>query len=291
MTVPDLTFAYIVEPPEYEIYACTLLASIRSHFDPGRVAAVGYCPEERMEALHPAVRKAHEMMGAEIRPLPVAGMWDDPYPHGNKILAAMQPRESRFSAFVDSDVLFLRDNRPEALVRPGHVACSMAASMTWAGQEIWDTVYGALGMAVPPERMELMRRSPGPVVPYFSAGLVVFPEDGAARFPEVWYDTARRLDRVPALAPHRRPYLDQLSLPAAIRRAGLDWHVLPEEQHYILGGVLRGEPLPADREIHTVHYRKTGRLKELGLHKVARGKLKAQTGVSFVRRLTERADV
>ncbi|KAF0676805.1 hypothetical protein [Profundibacterium mesophilum] len=286
MARPELTFAYIVEPPDYEILACTLLASIRSHFDPGQVAAIGYCPAHLMDDLHPAVLKAHAMMGAEIRPMVTEGMWDSPYPHGNKIIAAMQPRDSRFSAFVDSDVLFLRDNSPGTLARTDHVSCSMAASMTWAGQEIWEPIYGALGMKVPPERMHLMRRSAEPVAPYFSAGLVVFPEKGgtAGRFGDIWYDTARRIDRIERLE-HRRPYLDQMSLPAAILRAGLRWNVLPEEQHYILGGKLRGQPFPRDRGISTVHYRKLQILREVGLHKIARGMLQDQIGVPFVRRL------
>lgn len=282
---PDLTFVYIVEPPDYQIMACTLLASIRSQF-PDTVRAIGYCPEHRMDELHPAVFKAHEMMGAEIRPMRIEGMWDSPYPHGNKIIAAMQPRDSAFSAFVDSDVLFLRPNDPANLTRAGHVSCSVAASMVWAGQEIWDTIYGTFDMPLPEERVTLMRRSPGPVLPYFSAGLVVFPESGGpgGRFPDVWYETARTLDRVETLE-KRRPYLDQMTLPLAIRRAGLDWNILPEEQHYIMGGAIRGEPLPEDREIFTVHYRHFKLLREIGLHKAARGMLTGQTGVSYVRRL------
>ncbi|KKK70197.1 hypothetical protein LCGC14_2926420, partial [marine sediment metagenome] len=156
---------------------------------------------------------------------------------------------------------------------------------------IWDDIYGTLDMPIPPERMHLMRRSTEPVIPYFSAGLVVFPEPPGprGRFAQVWYDTARAIDRIDTLE-NRRPYLDQMSLPPAIRRAGLDWNVLPEEQHFILGGRLRGQPLPEDREISTVHYRKQGILKEVGLHKIARAKLRDHTGVTFVRRLTETAE-
>ncbi|WP_099823238.1 hypothetical protein [Oceaniglobus indicus] len=288
MARPRLTFAYIVEPPEYQIFACTLLASLRKCWGPD-VAAVGYCPAHRFDELHPAVHKAHAMMGAEVRPMVTEGMWDTEYPHGNKIIAAMQPRDSDFSAFVDSDVLFLEPNDPANLCRDGHVSCSMAASMTWADQDIWDPIWGAFGLPVPDERMHLMRRSPDPVVPYFSAGLVVFPENaegGAQRFPDVWYDSARTVDRIETLD-NRRPYLDQMTLPVSIRRAGLDWNVLPEEQHYIMGGRIRGEPLPDDRTIHTVHYRHNGVLKESGLLKTARGILHEQTGVSYVRRLTE----
>jgi hypothetical protein len=285
MVRPVLTFAYIVEPPDYQIMACTLLASIRSAFGP-EVQAVGYCPAHKMADLHPAVFRAHDMMGAEIRPMITEGMWDTPYPHGNKIIAAMQPRDSAYSAFVDSDVLFLRPNDPAHLVQAGHVSCSAAASLRWAEQSVWDVIYGAFDMPVPTERIRLMRQSGAPKIPYFSAGLVVFPEAGGpeGRFPDVWYDTARILDRVTTLD-NRRPYLDQMTLPVAIRRAGLNWNILPEEQHYILGGQLRGQPLPDDRDIFTVHYRQTAILKELGLHKTARSLLKAHTGVSYVRRL------
>lgn len=282
---PSLTFVYIVEPPDYQIMACTLLASIRSFF-PAGVAAVGYCPEHRMADLHPAVVRAHEMMGAEIRPMRTEGMWDTPYPHGNKIVAAMQPRDSAFSAFVDSDVLFLRPNDPSNLSRAGHVSCSVAASMVWAEQTIWDTIYGAFDMPVPTERIRLMRQSGKRVVPYFSAGLVVFPEEPGrdGRFPDIWYETARRLDRVESLD-KRRPYLDQMTLPVAIRRAGLDWNILPEEQHFILGGRLRGVPLPEGRDIYTLHYRQTEILREVGMHRFAQKLLKEHTGVPFVRRL------
>lgn len=290
MAAPDLTFVYIVEPPDYQIYACTLLASIRRYFPP-EVKAIGYCPEHRMAELHPAVIKAHDMMGAEIRPMRTEGMWDTPYPHGNKIIAAMQRRDGAFSAFVDSDVLFLRPNSTANLCQAGQVSVSVAASMVWAEQSIWDTIYGTFDMPIPEQRIRLMRQSGRPVIPYFSAGLVVFPEapGPGGRFPEIWYDTARQLDRVESLD-KRRPYLDQMTLPVAIQRAGLGWNILPEEQHYILGGRLRGTPLPEGREIFTVHYRQLAVLKEAGLYKVAQATLHSQVGVPYVRRLIPAAE-
>lgn len=284
MATPRLTFAYIVEPPDYQFMACKLLASIRCQFGED-VAAIGYCPAHRMEELDPAVLKAHEVMGGEIRPMVTEEQWSSPYPHGNKIIAARQPRDSEYSAFVDSDVLFLKPNTPDALCRPAHVSCSAAASLRWTGDEIWDHIWPAFGLEVPTERLPLMRERRGDRVPYFSAGLVVFPETGPNRFPDVWYETARHLDTVEDL-PNRRPYLDQFSLPVAIRRAGLDWNVLPEEQHFILGGRMRGKPLPEDREIFTVHYRTNAILRETGLKQVAAKMLKQQTGVRFVQRLT-----
>lgn len=281
----DLTIFYILEPPEYEILGCFLLASIREHFA-ANVKAIGYCPAHRIDEIHPAVFRAHEIMNAEIRTFPVEERFSPPYPHGNKILACLEPRDTAFSMFVDSDVLFIRDNKPENVVSPGRVSCSMAASMLWANQTIWGDIYGALNMEIPPERYRLMRRSPGKVIPYFSSGLVCFPENdhGKGRFADVWYDTATLVDQVETLE-KRRPYLDQMSLPAAIRRSGLDWNILPEEQHYILGGKLKGEPLPADRDIHTIHYRNINNLRHVGQLNTARAYLKKHTGVKYVRRL------
>lgn len=280
-----LTLFYIVEPPEYQIMACMLLASIRENFG-SDVAAVGYCPEHRMSELHLGVLRAHDMLDAEIRPMKTQGLWDEPYPHGNKIVAALQPRDSEFSAFIDSDVLFLQPNTPDALVKPGHVSCSVAASMGWGEQSVWDRIYGNFDMPVPTERVRLMRRTRQDVVPYFSSGLVGFPEGEGpqGRFADVWYDTARKLDRDTGLD-SRRPYLDQMTLPVAIRRAGLDWNPLPEEQHFILGGMLRGKPLPTDRKIYTVHYRTTKVLREVGLESVGRAMMKKHLGVRFVGRL------
>ncbi len=283
MATPRLTFVYIVEPPEYQFMACKLLASIRCQFGPD-VAAIGYCPAHRMDELDPSVLKAHEIMDGEIRPMTTIDRWDTPYPHGNKILAAVEPRDSEYSAFVDSDVLFLKPNSPDNLCRPDHVSCSAAASLRWTGDEIWDLIWPAFGLEVPAERLPLMRERKGDRVPYFSAGLVVFPETGPKRFPDVWYETARTLDGIEEI-PNRRPYIDQFSLPVAIRRAGLDWNILPEEQHYILGGRMRGKPLPDDKDIYTVHYRHAGILRETGLKQNAVQMMKKQTGVKFVQRL------
>jgi hypothetical protein len=287
---PLLTLIYIVDLPDYQYMACYLLASIREHFPPD-VQVIGYCPEHKMAEIDPGVIRAHDLMRAEIRPMRTEGRWDPAYPHGNKILAALEPRDSAFSAFVDSDVLFLRPNTPQALIRPGKVSCSAAASMQWGEQSVWDGIYGLFGMEVPTERIRLMRRSAERVVPYFSSGLVVFPEGpvNGLRFADVWYETATEIDRRSGL-PARRPYLDQMSLPLAIRRAGLEWNALPEEQHYILGGKLRGEPLPEDREIYTIHYRNLKIVKELGLMPKVRRMLRRQAGNGWIGNLRDGAE-
>lgn len=278
---PSVTLFYIVEPEKYQFMACHLLASIRTHLD-ADVTCIGYCPEHRMEEVHPSVFKAHELMNAEIRPMKTEGMWREAYPHGNKIIAALQPRETAFSAFLDSDILFVNPTPTESFLADGKVTCSVAASFTIADRKtFWDPIYAAFDMPKPDWKVKL-GRSTWFSLPYFSSGFVAFPETG---FPQVWYDTARRIDEMEEV-PKRRPYLDQISLPIAMQIAGLTWQQLRDEQHYILGGKLRGQPLPEDVEINCVHYRHAEFLADVGLLPVARKMLKRQTGKSHVRRLT-----
>lgn len=287
MTLPmtkTLTLFFIVEPPSYQYLACYLAASIRTHL-PADVTLIGYCPAHRMDGVDPAAIETLRRMRCEVRTFDITDRFDPPYPHGNKLLACLEPRDTEFSGFMDSDILLIRDNEIENLVRPDHVSASAAASMVWAPKDIWDTIYGAFDMPVPEERIRLMRDRRRPMVPYYSSGFVIFPEtfrtESGQSFPEVWKETADRIDAIETLE-KKRPYLDQMSLPLAIRRAGLSWNELPEEQHYILGGKLRGKPFPTDREIYTVHYRKWDIVKENGLSRQARVAMEKQVGTRRV---------
>lgn len=282
---PRLTVYFIVEPPEYQVMACYLAASLREQFGQ-TVALVGYCPAGKFDQIHADVRAALGRMGCDLRPFATEGRFDPPYPHGNKLLATLEKRETEFSCFMDSDILCLRPNRVENLIAEGAVSLTPAASMSWGKQSIWPVLYDIFGMQVPAERIRLMKQRKGQArVPYFSSGLFCFPEGHrnaeGKTFPEVWMDTAQIMDRREEV-PMKRPYLDQISLPIAIQRAGLRWNLLPDEQHFILGGRARGEPLPADREIFTVHYRQWPIVKELGLSSFAKQVLLTHAGVKKV---------
>ncbi len=291
---PRLTVYFIVEPPEYELMACYLAASLREQFGQ-TVALVGYCPVPKLDSVNPDVRTVLDRMGCDLRGFAVEGRFDPPYPHGNKLLATLEPRDTEFSCFMDSDVLCIRPNLVESIIKSGHVSLSKAASMNWAPQTIWDDIYATCGMAMPAERFRLMRQKRGEArVPYFSSGLFSFPEQhrtaSGKSFPQVWMEIAQKLDANPDL-PKKRPYLDQMSMPLAIRAAGLDWNILPEEQHYILGGMSRGEPLPEGMEIYTVHYRQWQVLKEVNLTRQAKSMLQIHAGVRKLAQVQKLADV
>ena len=284
---PSLTLFFIVEPPTYQYLACYLAASIRNHMPPD-VQIVGYCPNHRREELSLATIEALRRMDCEVRFFDAEGRFDPVYPHGNKILACLEPRDTDFSGFLDSDILLIRDNSVAELTATGHVCASPAASLRWAQQDMWPRIYGEFGREVPSRRIRLMRDKRVEVVPYYSSGFVTFPErhrnkDGQS-FAQVWYDTAQRIDNIAGLD-NRRPYLDQMSLPLAIERSGLEWKEFSPEQHYILGGSIRGKPIPQDQEIKVVHYRKWNVLKEVGLAQQGYEGLARQIGTSRVERV------
>ena len=289
---PRLTVYFIVEPPEYSVMACYLSASLREQFG-DTVALVGYCPAPKFDLVQKEVREILRRLNCDLRTFETAGRFDPVYPHGNKLLATLEPRDTEFSAFMDSDILCLRPNRIENIILEGHVSLSAAASLNWAPQTMWDVVYAACGMELPQERFKLMRQKKGQErVPYFSSGLFSFPEQHrnaeGKSFPQVWMELAQILDSN-ADVPRKRPYLDQISLPLAIRKAGLDWNMLPEEQHFILGGRSRGTPLPEGREIYTVHYRQWDILKEVGLSRLGKNLLERHAGVRRLAQLSKGA--
>lgn len=289
---PKLTVFFIVEPPDYEVMACFLAASLREQFG-DQVALVGYCPDIKLDQVSPNVKEVLRRMGCEVRPFVVEGRFSPAYPHGNKILATLEPRDTEFSAFFDSDILCLRPNRVENIIMADSVSLTPAASMNWGKSDDWKLIYSACDMEIPEERIKLMRQSgERQRIPYFSSGLFSFPEqhrspDGRS-FPQVWMDVAQTIDAHPDV-PGKRPYLDQISLPLAIRRSGLKWNILPEEQHFILGGKLRGDALPEGQEIFTVHYRQLKVLKETGLTATSRKMLKRQAGVKRIDKVGEEA--
>lgn len=280
MSDAKLTIFFVVEPPKYQDMACFLAASIRCQFDEP-IDLVGYCPADTIDDMDPKAVGILNSLGVDIRPIDTAGRFDPPYPHGNKMLSALEPRDTPYSAFMDSDMLFIGKNTVDAMVRPGHVSVAAATSMYWSGQTIWKDIYAACDMPMPEDRIWLSRQRRRKLMPYFNAGLIVFPEgpltDDGESFAQVWMRLAQRIDQIDIVK--KRPYLDQMSLPLAIRAAGLNWNILPEEQHYILGGSLRGEPLPADMDIKMIHYRNFDILREVKCRGMAKDMLEQATGV------------
>ena len=280
MTTPSLTLFFVVEPPDYLYMACHLAASIRAHMPP-EVVLIGYCPAHRWADMHPAAVEVLRRLRCEIRPIETAGRFDPPYPHGNKILAALAPKQTDFAAFLDSDMLMVHPCTVGELVRPN--AVGVVPTVQGPDPSVWLMLHGIFGMQMPSAGDAIT--SDDHDQPGFDTGLIVIDEahrsaDGR-RFAELWMDTAQAIDAAPGID-NRRLYLDQMSLPIAIRRAGMDRATLDERYNYSIGGILRGKPMPQNTPT-IVHYRKREILREAGLDTLADQLLAGQVGTRRVR--------
>jgi hypothetical protein len=196
-------------------------------------------------------------MNADLRSIETNGMWKTPYPHGNKIIAALAKRDTVFSLWMDTDIVFVRPFSSWEYVVDGRISCSPATPINWGGDEEWKKIYAQLGMKTPDYRINLLRRrKKHTFLPYFNAGIIGFRDilPNGQRFGDLWYNVARRVDEMDFLSGQQRPYLDQMSLPPAIEASGCDWLEIEETHQYILGGRIRGKPLP-DHDITAIHYR------------------------------------
>lgn len=260
----SVSIFYIVEPPRYASMSALLLVTLRKYVKED-VKVIGYCPQDQLAEIPQSIRDIHAQLGAEIRGFRTADRWETPYPHGNKLLAALDDRGTEFSLFLDSDIVFVQPVSIYDYVGRDVVCASAATTIGWGGDEEWARIYGHLDMPIPETRINLSRRRKRfTFMPYFNAGMIGFPErlaDGR-RFAELWYDIARKVDTIPDLDA-RRPYLDQIALPAAIQASGLSWRSIDEDRQYILGGRIRGKPLPRTT-IAAIHYRYPEFLSEIG---------------------------
>lgn len=280
----DLTLFFIAEPPEYQYMACHLAASARLHL-PSDVELVAYCPAHKLDAIDPATLEVMRRLRCEVRGFEATGRFGPAYPHGNKLLAALEPRATRYSAFMDSDMLFIADTNPADLLAQGQIGVVPSTSMRWAPQTIWDDLYGLFEMPPPQERIEFTRDKRQKALPYFNAGLVVIDEahrnaEGLS-FSETWMETAQRIDACPTID-NKRPYLDQMSLPIAIQRAQMAWNILPETFNFSIGGILRGKPIAPELGVKVLHYRRWKILEESGFRDHARHALAKRAGTRRV---------
>ncbi|MCT8161639.1 hypothetical protein [Pseudoruegeria sp. SHC-113] len=225
---------FMMDGTAYEPMAITLAATLRHH-NGEALSLFAYVPQEKLGDVRPITRKVLKELGVAIRPLPApdlaGGIWREPYPHGNKMLAALDDRDCDVSLFFDTDMVCVAPLAVEGLVPEGHVAAMVSDYKTWGGEKRWKKAYGLFGLDVPEERVQFHRGQRLWSPPYFNAGLVGFREGegaGGMSFAQAWLDTARRIDFDTKLD-GLRPFLDQVSLPVAIRRQGLGFEMLARD--------------------------------------------------------------
>ncbi|WP_128255588.1 hypothetical protein [Falsirhodobacter deserti] len=218
----DLTFFFVIDPPALLLDSIILVCTARAHFP--ETPLLAYCPETKRHLVPDYIIELYEHLSVDIRFMP-PGDFAPHYKHGNKIVAACQPRTSEHSVFLDTDIAIARTFDVNEIARAGTISVVTEGRFTW-GKDIswWEKAYAHFGMPLPAERV-LLSRTKRESLPYFNAGMISFPTKSS--FADAWMETALSLDADEEI-PQRRPWLDQIALPIAIKRAGLDMQSLDQ---------------------------------------------------------------
>lgn len=262
MSAPRVTYFFVVEGPELEAQALLLAASLVAQEGPG-TRMVGYLPQHEGQGAYAppdAAAAAFAALGVDLRPMEVPGdLWAKPFPHGNKIIAACQKRDTEISVFLDSDMVCAAPLELGELARPGTVTAVPEGTRTWGfSHDRWERVYAHFGLDLPKETVRLTRGRRLKVLPYFNAGMVAFHENDPAlpaRFPELWLDTALEIDWNCRIA-KKRPWLDQIALPVTLYRHGIGFTALRQHWNYSISE--RAWRPPGRKPIRLIHYHRFG---------------------------------
>lgn len=250
---------FVIEGLTLEAHAALLAATLHHHNGPAH-RYVAYVPQAHIPNLSPALVALMRLCGVDLRRLPDAPRpWNKPYPHGNKILAALDRRGASHSMFLDSDILCLAPLDLGPLVRDRDITVVAEGRRSWGKDlERWERVYARFNLPLPQDRITLSRARAVQFVPYFNAGMVLFPEarlPHGKRFSESWYDTAMEIDHEVRVA-KKRPWLDQIALPVTLKRYGLGYNLVNEAFNFAAADrVLK----PGENPI-LLHYHRFGHL-------------------------------
>jgi hypothetical protein len=230
----DVTFLFVVDGARLETQAVLLAASLR-RCNPD-AALIAYVSPVSNASMPACVRTAFKACGVECRVLPEhGGMWKRDYPHGNKLFALADQRDSKFSVFLDTDIIATKPMDMDDLPGPFEVSVVPEGVPSWGkSDDRWARAYAHYGMPVPTERVQLTRRKRLEFLPYFNAGFVALREedhvDGKG-FGRLWLETASDFD-FNAKIGGKRPWLDQITLPLTMKRFGYRYKIVPTENNF-----------------------------------------------------------
>lgn len=202
----------MVEPGFLE-WQAVLLCTALHKFCKTPFAIHPYCRADRIEDLNPFTRSflSEHTQGVQ----PITPEFNGEYPNGNKVYACAAPRDERFTLFLDTDMLPLREFDLSFLMRPNIAAGVQGRVNTWTNaQNEWDKVYQHAGCSGPVAFNAVGDETLA--YPYLNAGLLFFAGPDLGR---IWRDVSLKVDFDDNIK-DKRPWLDQITLPAAISGQG-----------------------------------------------------------------------
>lgn len=219
----SVSYFFVMDGRRFEAPAILLAESLRNSLGQGP-DVIAYVPNKIIDDILRVTIRMMELLNVDIRGFDSDQVdWNPAYPHGNKILASCERRSTDLSVFLDTDVVCIGDLTFDTVNSNTPLFAVPEGVPTWGrNEEDWRPVYDQFGLDVPQDRVKLVKGRGRIVLPYFNAGVVGFVERGNAegnRLPDLWLDTAKRIDANPEIE-GKRPWLDQIALPVAAARMG-----------------------------------------------------------------------
>ena len=218
---------FLVDGPRLEAQAILLASTMKRHLTPAQ-SAIAYVRQDYVDQIDDLTRLVLDRAKVAIRVIPDTdggrhAPWSAPYPQGNKLLAAAQPRKAEISVFLDTDTALLQSVDFAAALGDGLVAASVSDySATANDEESWREFYGLFDLPLPAARVHLRAGRQMESLPYYNAGVVIFRERKGTRrtgFGPAWLHDAVHFDHH-AKAAHERANIDQFTLPITAERLG-----------------------------------------------------------------------
>lgn len=273
----NLTFVFVCQSGPLEAKAVLLAASVRrvSGDKYNLIAAVPQ-PESVFGTLSDVTLEALRSLDVKLEP--ITNLIDIEYLIGNKFDCLNVSSQSGGIAFLDSDIVMLRDIEAEEVSElTASKLAAVMASNTHCKPDEWREIYKIFDLECPPFNLKTIRSNESSP-PYFNAGFIYRSAD--TDFVSCWVDTAKTIDASEGVAQRlKRPYLDQVSLPVSAERSKIEirsldmkWNfpswarkidpsAVPVFYHYQRASVLRNEKtvLSFSKEI----YRNSGLVKKV----------------------------
>jgi hypothetical protein len=217
-------FVFVCQQGELEIKSMLLAASLRHYLrsDDYELVAAFPQPERRWRTVSAKTRTLIQTLG--VRSVPIANGIDKNYPIGNKVACLGIETPAEKIVFLDSDILCLHEFFPETIFNaPFNAKPADLATFTQ-----WQPVYDLFRLPLPKKRV-ISTTSGQLMLPYFNSGVIAV--QNGQNFGQVWEACCQKIDAAASIT-NKRPWLDQIALPIAVKQLNLKTNYFDERFNY-----------------------------------------------------------
>lgn len=222
-------FVFVCQKGDLEIKSLLLAASLKRYLqcDYELVAAI---PEPEAIWGIPSATTMEMLAGMNVRVMKITNNININYPIGNKISCLDAQTSAEKLVFIDSDILCSKEfPGDERFLIPFNAKPADVPTFT-NDLNVWSRVYGKFGLSVPDRRM-ITTVTQELTAPYFNAGFIAVNRD--AGLGSEWLEVCKQIDADPTIA-NKRPWLDQVGLPVALEKLGIEYDCLGDDYNFPL---------------------------------------------------------